>query len=228
MPSGDAIAVTVVQLATAGAALCGVWRCRRLQRYGSDRRLTALAWFFGLFAAAVLLNVAWQAQVGVAFEERLGGALVGPGPGNATHGAPPYGFTLFRPEGVERANLWLAGHHALMLASLVVGVWAFGTRRPEAPAVAAAAGFVFIGELVPTMLALEAGVALYLAARAFLNHVAVKSPGALQAALGFLLFFVGHLLFSVAHQPGMGHAAFGDVLNLVGIVLLVQVLPGKR
>ena len=44
-------------------------------------------------------------------------------------------------------------------------------------------------------------------------------------AAGFALFFLGHLLFFLGHEAGRGRQGIGDILTLVGIVLLVQVLP---
>lgn len=231
MPDGQVIATTLVQLASAAVAAYGAGRCFQLQRFGKDRRLTALAWFFGLFAAAVALNAAWTWQYGdprpAGGDFRFDGGF-----GDGTGGRPPPGGGPgpFAPVGDERVNVLLAGHHALMLASLVVAVWAFGRRRPvEAGTVAAAVlGFTTVGQLVPSMLALEAGLTLYLAARALINHVERRSAGALQSALGFGLFFVGHLLFYLSHQPGYARPGLGEVLGLVGIVLLVQLLPPRR
>ncbi|MHB8634396.1 MAG: hypothetical protein ACYDBQ_10620 [Thermoplasmatota archaeon] len=218
MPSGADVASALIQLCTAGAAGYGAFRCLRLQRFASDRRLSVLAWFFGLFAISVLLQAAWQIDVGAGAEPFWHGHFL-----NRTPQLTPRAFP---PEDVsgERVNVLLAGSHAAMLASLVVAVWAFGHRKATAAPVFLP--WVAVGDLVPLMLAFEAGVALYLAARAFINHVERRSPGALQVALGFLLFFVGHLLFYLAHAPGMGRESVGDVLALVGIVLLVQVLPG--
>lgn len=245
------LALLAVEAITAGLAAYGTIRCIRLQRFAADRRLSALAWFFGLFALAVLLNAVWQLDGGVTagwpgaghgFPTSTGG--VPTGPANTTYLPPRPHRDVFSPEGAERVNLWLTGHHALMLSAFVVGVWAFGHRRratpPASPPIAPAlltspmmalpaimAAFAAVGDLVPAMLALEAGLALYLAARAFLNHIEVRSPGAVQVALGFALFFVGHLLFYVSHQPGYGHNPLGDILDLVGVALLVQALPGK-
>lgn len=75
-------------------------------------------------------------------------------------------------------------------------------------------------------MALEAALALYLAAQAALNHRERRSPGALQVAVGFLMFFLGHLSFFLYHHPGAARTPLGDVLALVGVVLLVQLLPG--
>ena len=237
MLDGNQVAGALVQLGAAGASLYGVVRCVRLQRFAGDRRLTVLAWFFALFAAAMVLQAAWQISAGA------GPATFGPGDGghaafNATR--PPFERGLLRPEGEERVNILFVGAHSLMLASLVIGVWAFGHRSkpgagdlPITPTLAivpvlALLPFEAIGSIVPLMLALEAGLTLYLAARAFINHIERRSAGAVQVALGFLLFFIGHFLFYLAHQPGMGHSGIGDILGLVGIVLLVQVLPGTK
>ncbi|MES2155215.1 MAG: hypothetical protein V4510_08785 [bacterium] len=215
-----------VQLASAVVAGYGAVRCLRLQRFAKDRRLTALAWFFALFAGAVFLQAAWQMQLGTPPTD------FGPSrhdPAFNVTDREHFGPGLFRPEGPENVNILVVGAHALMLASLVVGVWAFGHRRPPAAlTMAAFIPFAAVGEWLPAMLALEAGLALYLAARAFVNHVERRSAGAVQVAIGFFLFFAGHLLFTLLHQPGMGRTGMGDVLGLVGIVLLVQVLPGPR
>lgn len=232
MLDGNEAAGALVQLAAAGAAVYGAVRCIRLQRFAPDRRLKALAWFFALFAAATLLQAAWQLVAAAGTPS----PFTGFGGGNAAYNGtrpPPFDhYNFLHPEGEERVNILFAGAHAFMLASLVVAVWAFGHRRPpEAAALAPAlafAPFALVGNLVPLMLALEAGLTLYLACRAFINHVERRSAGAVQVALGFLLFFIGHFLFYLSHQPGMGRTGFGDILGLVGIVLLVQALPGTK
>lgn len=235
MPDGSALAGAIIQVGTAAVALYGAWRCVRLQRFASDSRLKALAVFFALFAAGVALHAAWQVEVGAPPPPGPWGTHAGypmPSPANATLG--PRDHDLFRPEGDEQVNILLAASQALTIASLVVAVWAFGHRRQDGggpalpPAALAVTPFVVLGTLVPLMLALEAGLALYLAARALVNHVEQRSAGALQVALGFLLFFAANLVIYLAHEPGWGHDRLGDVLGLVGIVLLVQALPGKR
>ncbi len=233
MPTPEALAASVLQMAAALAAAYGTWVCIRLQRYGRDRRLVALAWFFGLFAASVALHAAWEWQIGSLPPPAGAGAGPGgfqpqqvqPGPG----GPRP----LFRPAGDENVTLWLVGHHLLMLASLGVGVVAFGRRHASGttpavlavPALLAAIGLAWVSDLVPLMLGIEAGLTLYLAIQALLNHLERRSPGALQVAAGFALFFLGHLLFFLRHQAGQGRTGIGDILAVVGIVLLVQVLP---
>jgi uncharacterized membrane protein YfbV (UPF0208 family) len=223
---GSQVAGALVQLAAAAASVHGAVRCIRLQRFASDRRLTALAWFFALFAAAMVLQASWQLGATSGTPPPFGG------PGHADNGTrPPFERGFLRPEGVERVNILLTGAHAFMLSSLVVAVWAFSHRKPLGGTVAPAlaiAPFAIVGGLVPLMLALEAGLTLYLACRAFVNHVERRSAGAVQVALGFLLLFVGHFLFYLAHQPGMGRTGIGDILGLVGIVLLVQALPGTK
>jgi hypothetical protein len=227
---GSQLAGALVQLAAAGASVYGAARCVRLQRFAPDRRLTALAWFFALFAAAMVLQATWQLGAASGTPPPFGG----PDRVEMNGTRAPFDRGFLHPEGEERVNILLAGSHALMLSSLVVAVWAFGHRRPPgevadtvAPALAFAP-FALVGTLVPLMLALEAGLTLYLACRAFINHVERRSAGAVQVALGFLLLFVGHFLFFLSHQPGMGRTGIGDILGLVGIVLLVQALPGTK
>lgn len=221
MVSSTAIAAIALQLGAGAIAGWGAWRCIELQQYGKDPRLRALAAFFGLFAASVIAHAIWEYQIGQAFTGTRIQEF-----GNRT---PGEGFNLFRPAGTENVTIWLLGHHVLMTAGLAIAVYAFGRKHPEHTQPVAAAGLlVFFSDLVPLLLGLQAALTLYLAVRAWLNHMERKSPGALQVALGFLLFFIGHLVFFLEHRPGRGRQGIGDVLTLVGIALLVQVLPGRR
>lgn len=190
----------------AAAAASGAWRCARLLRYGRDARLARLMWFYGLFAASLVPWVVWVANA------HAGG-----------HGDVAAAFSDHSAGPAERVNAYLLAHHALMLASLAVAVRAFSPRR--APAATAAVGLAFLGPFIPVALALEAAMTLYLAVRAVLNHLERRTPGALQVAAGFLLFFLGHLGFFLFHHPGAARTPLGDVVALVGIVLLVQLLP---
>lgn len=206
---------SLLPLAVAAAAVFGAWRCARLMRYGLDPRLTSLAWFYGLFAASLVMMAIWQGQLAFSVTGEMSGVH-----GNATAMADVHE----QFSAGHAVDGWLAAHHALMLASLGVAVRAFSHRRVEG-AVVAAAGFAFLEPFVPVMLALEAALTLYLAVQAILNHKERRTPGALQVAFGFLLFFLGHLSYFVFHHPGAARTPLGDVLSLVGIVLLVQLLP---
>lgn len=198
--------------AVAAAAGFGAWRCWSLLRYARDPRLLKLMWFYALFAASLVAYAIWTGQThGVA------GDVNGLHAGNATEG---HGGSA----GAERINVFLVAHHALMLASLGVAIVAFSHKRKEGAAVAAV-GLAFFGPFIPIVLALEAAMTLYLAVQAVLNHMERRSPGALQVAAGFLLFFLGHLSFFLFHQPGAARSPLGDVFALVGIVLLVRLLP---
>lgn len=191
--------------AVAVAAGLGAWRCWQLLRYGRDPRLQNLAWFYGLFAASLVAMAIWMGRVA---------ATVGD--------APLAGFHVAFA-GAERVDLFLLLHHVLMLASLSVAVRAFGqTRAQVSPA---AAGLAVLGPFIPVILAVEAALTLYLAVQAFLNHRARRSPGALQVATGFLLFFLGHMSFLVFYHPGVARTPLGDVLALIGVILLVRLLP---
>jgi uncharacterized membrane protein len=203
------LAHVVLPLAVAAAASYGAWRCVSLLRYGRDPRLLKLAWFYGLFATSL---VPWAIWIGQA---SFSGDLA------AMHSANP---SLPHDSGMERVDVFLAAHHALMLASLGVAVQAF-SHKPRAAATAALAGLAFLGPFIPVVLAIEAALTLYLAVRAILNHLDRRSPGALQVAAGFLLFFLGHLSFFLFHDPGSGRTPLGDMFALVGIVLLAQLLP---
>lgn len=217
MVTANATAAIVLQIAAASVAGWGAWRCMELQRLAKDPRLQALAWFFGLFSLSVLAHAIWEYQIGSIIQNGRGGL------GNRTLSG------AWRPAGIENVNAWLLVHHLLMAGSLGVAVVAFGKRHPQRTGEVAAAGlFLGFSNFVPLLLGIQAALTLYLAVRAWLNHMDRKSPGALQVAIGFLLFFVGHLLFYVQHRPGAGRSAIGDVIALVGIVLLVQMLPGRR
>lgn len=199
--------------AVAAAAAVGAWRCWRLLRYARDPRLQMLMWFYALFASSFVPWAIWMGQV--AFQ--MGDAWSLLHDGNAT-GPLHDDFAA-----AERVDVFLVSHHLLMLASLGVAVTAFGRKRDGIPV--AAVALAALAPFIPVVLALEAAMTLYLAARAILNHRQRRSPGALQVAAGFSLFFIGHLSFFLLHRPGAGRSPLGDVLALVGIVLLVQLLP---
>jgi uncharacterized membrane protein len=214
MSWGPALAHLLLPSAVAVAAGSGAWRCWRLLRYGRDPRLAKLMWFYVFFAASLLSIAIWTGQL------HSGDAVDETHVGNLTqgHGDQHDNF------GTERIDVFLVAHHVLMLASLGVAVQAFGHRRKEGVAVAAV-GFALLGPFVPVVLAIEAAMTLYLAVQAILNHMERRSPGALQVAAGFFLFFLGHLSYFLFHQAGAARTPLGDVLALVGIVLLVQLLP---
>lgn len=216
MPWELVVAHILLPSAVAVAAGFGAWRCWRLLRYARDERLLSLMWFYGLFAASSLSIAVWTGQLAAA----VGDAFVGSG--NLTdvvwnlHGA----FAGAE----ERIDVFLIAHHVLMLSSLGVAVRAFSHKR-AGTAAGAAVGLALLGPFIPIALALEAAMTLYLVVQAVLNHMERRSPGALQVAAGFLLFFIGHLSFFLFHQPGAARTPLGDVFALVGIVLLVRLLP---
>lgn len=207
------LAHALLPSAVSAAAAFGAWRCWRLLRYARDPRLLKLMWFYGLFAASLVPMVIWTAQLPAA----VGDALPS---GSLTQGSPNLHGEFAAAEG---ADWLLLVHHVLMLASLGVAVQAFGHKRAgaavPAAALAALAPFLWVA------LAAEAGLTLYLAVLAILNRAKRRSPGALQVAMGFFLFFLGHLSFFLLYHPAGVRTPLGDVLSLVGIVLLVQLLP---
>lgn len=205
------VAHALLPTAVTAAAGFGAWRCWHLLHYGRDPRLLKLTWFYGLFAASLVFYGIWTGQTHAAT-----GSLADLHSGNFRQAHGAFG-------GEERLNVFLLVHHALMLASLGVAVLAFSHRRARAP-VAAVALAVF-EPFIPVALGLEAALTLYLAVQAILNHLQRRTPGALQVAAGFLLFFLGHLSFFVFHHPGATRNPLGDIFALVGIVLLVRLLP---
>jgi hypothetical protein len=222
-----ALTPLALQLAVAVAAGIGAWKCLQLQRYATDPRLTKLAWFFGLFALSMLFAVIWSIQADAAID------AIQQGNGRGRD----------RPHGEERVTSFLVLQHFAMLGSLIVAVQAFGRpKRPTAeipPGVAVFLPLILLpllaqiplggfGRAIPLLLAAEATLTLYLAVRALLNHMERRTPGAMQVAAGFALFFFGHLVVYLSHVPGATRTAIGDILALVGMVLLVQLLPGRR
>lgn len=203
--------------AVAVAAGFGAWRCWRLLRLARDPRLIKLMWFYALFAASLVSMTIWTAQIALNVGDALGGGHAG----NISHTSNGAHEAFIEP---YRASIFLLAAHGLMLASLGVAVRAFSHRRLESAAVAAIS-LVFFAEFIPVFLAAEAALTLYLAVQAILNHMARRTPGALQVAAGFSLFFLGHLSYFLLHSPGVARTPLGDILALVGIVLLVQLLP---
>lgn len=196
------LAHIVLMGSIAAVASFGAWRCQRLLRYARDPRLSKLMWFYGLFAASLVPMAIWTGQVGVGIDDAF----------RALH------------SGADVTNILLLGHHALLLASLGIAVQAFSHKRSRSAAVAAA-GLVLFEPFILVLLATEAILTLYLAVRAGQNYVERRSPGALQVAVGFLLFFMGHLSFFLFHLPGGAGILLGNMFALVGIVLLVRLLP---
>ena len=198
-------------------AALGAWRATRLLRYGGDARLVRLAWFYALFAASLVFMAIWTGRLAYS----ASGALddIHSGATNITMETAHEAFAT-----AHAVDGFLLMHHALMLASLAVAVRAFTHKRGEA-AVAAAIGFAALAPFVQVALALEAALTLYLAVQAILNHMERRTPGALQVAAGFFLFFLGHLSYFLFHHPGAARTPLGDVLSLVGLALLVQLLP---
>jgi len=213
------VAHVLLPSAVAAAAGFGAWRCWGLLRYGRDPRLVKLMWFYGLFAASLVSVAIWTGQLDWAADSVAGGM-------HASNSSGAHGDLHGSFAGAERINFFLLAHHVLMLASLGVAVQAFGHRRAEGATVAAV-GLAFFAPFIPVVLAIEAAMTLYLAVQAILNHMERRSPGALQVAAGFFLFFLGHLGFFVFHQAGGARVPLGDVFALVGIVLLVQLLPRR-
>lgn len=202
--------------AVATAAAFGAWRCWRLLRYGRDPRLLKLLWFYALFAASLVSMTIWTGQLALNVGDAVGGSHSG------LTGSVGQRHSEFIDD--YRANVFLLAHHAFMLASLGVAVQAFSHRRVESAAVAAI-GLAFFAGFIPVFLAAEAALTLYLAVQAILNHKERRTPGALQVAAGFSLFFLGHLSYFLLHSPGSARTPLGDILALVGVVLLVQLLP---
>ena len=211
MQWGLVLAHILLPCAVAFTAGLGAWRCWELLRYGDDVRLRKLLWFYGLFAVSLVPMIVWTARLAAA----VGGSLESGFPHNAggLHGQ-------FAEAGAD--SLLLVVHHALMIASLAVAVQAFTPSRPPLVAVAALA---FIEHTVWVALAIEALLTLYLAAQALRNHRSRRSPGALHVAIGFGLFFLGHLSILILHQPGGARTPLGDLITLVGLVVLVRLLP---
>lgn len=205
-----------VQLATAAVAGFGAWRAASLHGIYPDRRLTRLSLFFGLFAAAVAVHAVGGAQIWLSGAE----GPLGPPPGAPP---PPPGA----PRMLDLANplSWhVPLHHALLLAALVVGVVAFtGTRA------GATTALILPAFLVPGATLLEALLSLYVAARGAWNHYAVRrTRGSLRVAVGFGLFFLGHLAFYLLREPGAPRPLVGEFLALAGVLVLATALPRRR
>jgi len=206
------LAHVLLPAAVAIAAGFGAWRAWTLLRYARDRRLMQLVWFYGLFAASM-----------VPMAIHIGQIAASVGDVSLSHWAA--GGELHEIFAKPRdIGALLLLHHALMLASLVVAVAAFSPRRTTA----AAAGLVVLTPVIPAILAIEAGLTLYLAARAAMNHRNRRTAGSMRVATGFALFFLGHITIFLLHGPDAARNPLGDLLSLAGLIILVRVLPRPR
>ena len=208
------LAHVALPCAIAAAAGFGAWRAWRLWRIAPDPRLAKLLWFYALFSLSLVSIAIWTGQL--SYDASAG--LSHDADVTGGHGE---GHSEFVDN--QRIDGFLVAHHVLMLASLGIAVQAFSHKRRSASV--ALAGLAVLAPLVPVVLAVEAALTLYLAIVAILNHRERRSPGALQVAAGFLLFFIGHLSFFIFHNPGVARTPLGDIFALVGIVLLVRLLP---
>ncbi len=204
LPPGP-LTVLLLQAATVVTALVGVARLVQLYRLAADRRIVRLALFFGLFAAAVAVQV----FVTLSFVplER-----------------PPPGFPR------ERPPIWTGIlHHVLMLASLAVAVRAYGSpgRAATEGAPAAALGPMLFARTGLLRMA-EAGITLYIAVRALMNYRHRRNPGSLAVAAGFALFFLGHLSFWIFHPQRGPRPFWAELLTLGAVILLVSRVPRRR
>lgn len=225
----------LLQAAAATVAVVGLWRATTLHRLLPDPRLRRLQWFFGLLAGALAVHALGGLRLLRRFEETRAPTRGGRRPPPGFEGPD---FAVF--DGWAWAILL---HHLLLLAAFAVAIRAFGTPRRDAPeGQAAPAGplalalpllalpllAVPLRSTVAILGLAEAVLALYLALRSLLNHAERRTRGALQAAVGFLLFFVSHTLFWLLHVPRGPRPLWGELLELVGVLLLVGVLPAPR
>jgi hypothetical protein len=194
----------LLELAIVVTALVGVVRIAGLRALSDDPRLRRLSWFFGLFAAAVGVQVL------------LTTLLLGKAPQ-----AGP-GLVLLR-----LARLTLL-EHGLMLAAFVVALRAFATPWKAAAPVAASLllaprlGLAWLMGLVESLLA------LYLAIASVVNQRHRRTRGSLRVAAGFALFFLGHLSFWAFAKTGAVRPFWAEALTLASIALLVAAVPRAK
>jgi len=193
----------LLELAIVVVAIVGVNRITGLRALADDPRLRRLSWFFGLFAAAVAVQV----LVSV--------AVVGK---HATLGSP-----LLR---VARLTLL---EHGLMLAAFVVALRAFAIPWKPTPAAVSAAAVVGLAQLKLAWLMglVESGLALYLAIAALVNSRHRRTKGSLRVAAGFALFFLGHVSFWAFQKAGAVRPFWAEALTLGSILLLVASVPRR-
>lgn len=201
MAATGVVLALLLQAGIVVAAVAGLTRVAGLRAFADDARLRRLSWFFALFAAAVGVQVL------------VSTFLLGESPVDRV--------ALLRP----LATLVLL-HHALMLAALLVALRTFAV--PWHPA-AIAPAFLLIGHNGHYALLglVEALLTLYLAVAAAANQHRRKTTGSLRVAAGFLLLFVGHLLFFLLLHHDGPRPFWGEGLTLAGVLLIVSSVPRR-
>lgn len=198
-PSGILLSLAL-QLASAA---CGAWATAsvlRTRRFAPDARLTRLAWFFALLAAAMAV----QAVVTLA---RL------------RTGAHP----LVRAAFARELEIL---YHAAFVAALVLAAVSFRPLRAPVPA-AAFAPLALFGPFGAVGL-VEAALALYVAVVAVRNNRLQRTRGALRVAAGFLLVFLAQLGFWIAAREDQARPFWGEAIVAAGVLLLVLSVPRPR
>ncbi|MHB8633377.1 MAG: hypothetical protein ACYDBQ_05325 [Thermoplasmatota archaeon] len=179
-------AVLLLEAATAGCGAWGVVRVERLRALADDRRLTRLAWFFGLLSASFLVQL-------------VGTALV-----VGAHGRP----TRFGGVAVLQ--------HGLLIAALVVAVVAYTPPWKGAAPVVTLFGPAGVLVFAEVALALYLAALAFVNQRRRRNLGSMKvAAGFLLLALGHLGFLAADLIQLRAARPLWAEAlAFAGVLLL--------------
>lgn len=186
-------------LVALGAA-ASQWRVRRLV---IDPRVTRLALFFLLYAAAALIHAATSAAYAGALERG----------------------TVDR-QGFDGFDVAFWAHHVLLLVALAIAVAALGPPRwRQATPAAAAAPVLLAAE--PILRFAETLALLYLVVVAALNHVRRRTVGSIRVAAGFLFLLAAQAGHLATTSPLGFRPWWAEALALAGILGLLLSVPRR-
>lgn len=125
---------------------------------------------------------------------------------------------------VDLFDLLFYLYYGTLLAGLSGVFWSFG-RHPFRWTPAYAPALLVAG---PLLQLLAIVVLFFVVLHAGLNHMARKGTGSSLVALGFFFVFAAHILYLYSYAPLEPRWWPGELLNLVGYVILVRAVPRLR
>lgn len=127
-------------------------------------------------------------------------------------------------EGLDHFDVLFWLHYGTLIAGLVGVFWSFG-RHPFRWAPAVAGVLAIAGPVLEIVVIIGL---FFVVLHAGLNHLANKGMGSGRVALGFFFLFTAHTLHLANYSPILPRVWFGELVGLVGLVVLFYALARPR
>ena len=128
------------------------------------------------------------------------------------------------PERIDHFDVLFWAYYGTMIGGLVGVFWSFG-RHPFRWAPALTGVLAVIGPVleIVTIVAL-----FFVVLHAGLNHLAQKGLGSGRVAVGFFFVFTAHTLGLANYSPILPRTWVGELVNLVGVLILFYAVARPR